>query len=260
MSSVGDSVGEEPLVPADQLVRACYDGDLPFAKAAVASGASVDAKGWLTAWDMSCPLAAAVMGGHRDVVVWLLSHGADPNGDAVMDAGARDSTAGMLQLLMDAGGDINLDSGMRPLLFTAAVYNDNDDLVSLLLAQPTLDLTLTFARKTAEQFAHVKGQHGRAETITAEVSTVNLARLDSPGVRFCRVLVSPGIPSPLLATLGSRLPANALLYLTEDEASEAGTASGCSIGCGRRVAGRVASCVAWLWYRAGSRQLSGRVK
>ena len=105
---------------ADQLATACFNGDLPSAKAAVADGASVneegDIPGSIVTWR---PLLAAVFKKHHDVVVWLLSLGADPNENEVMAYGALGSTAAILSLLIDAGGDVNRDSNGKPSLFWA---------------------------------------------------------------------------------------------------------------------------------------------
>ena len=112
---------------ADRLVAACFYGDLPSVKAAIADGASVEK------WGRSprrgayvLPLAAAVDQRRHDVVVWLLSHGADPNGDRVMQCGAGDTTAAVLQLLVDAGGSVNregLNDVWGPPLFHAVHWN-----------------------------------------------------------------------------------------------------------------------------------------
>ena len=122
------SSGASPSL-ADRLAMACYKGDLPSAKAAVADGASVNEKGRALGWGVDLPLVPAVDQRHHDVVVWLLSHGADPNGEGVMWYGAWYSTAAILQLLIDAGGDVNRASGIYggPPLFTAVEYNSKDN-------------------------------------------------------------------------------------------------------------------------------------
>ena len=164
------SSGASPS-PADRLVSACVIGDLPSAKAAVADGASVNEKGAGPGWvSTQLPLTAAASMQHHDVVVWLLSLGADPNGDSVMYYGARCSTAGTLQLLIDAGGDVNRKSaGMPPLIST--VDGDNrEDKTLVLLAQPSLDLTIQYAGHTPEQWARAFGWPAVADIIAQEVS------------------------------------------------------------------------------------------
>ena len=160
---------------AGRLATACYRGDLPSGKAAVADGASVHEKGKSPGWFATVlPLTAAVATQCRDVVVWLLSSGADPNGDDVMATGAYRSSAGILQLLIDAGGDVNRESSRQPPLFSA-LDNDNSEeyvrvIVRVLLAQPSLDLTVTHHGIAPEQRAHGWGRSALADEITQEVS------------------------------------------------------------------------------------------
>ena len=113
------------------------------------------------------PLAAAVITGHHDVVVWLLSRGADPNGDWVMWSCACNSTAAILQLLIDAGGDVNRESGGDLPLFSAA---GSADRVHVVLAQPCLDVSVTFHGQTLEQYARGPGFPMLADMIAQEVS------------------------------------------------------------------------------------------
>ena len=164
------SAGASPSL-ADRLVAACRIGDLPSAKTAVADGASVNEAGWC---NTTLPLVAAVLNEHHDVVVWLLSRGADPNGDCVMANGADrvlaiNNNATILQLLIDAGGDVNRSSSGRPPLFTAVNCNSQDK-VRMLLAQPSLDFTVTYEGQTPEQYARAYGTPALTALITHEVS------------------------------------------------------------------------------------------
>ena len=187
---------------ADRLVTACYNGDLPSAKAAVAGGASVNEKGTPPGWDATVlPLQAAVFSNHHDVVVWLLSHGADPNGDIVMCDGAVSRTIGILQLLIDAGGDVNRTSNGLPPLFWAVDRNREDN-VRVLLAQPSLGFAITYYGKTPERYAHDYGYSAVADMIAQEVSGEGLL-----------VLVVEATALTVCA---------ALLWLTESETSDAG--------------------------------------
>ena len=86
-----DVIDDSGSSPANRLVAACWAGNLAFAKAALAAGASVNEKGEVCDWfSAEPPLSAAVWRGHLDVVVWLLANGADPNAD---DALALDGPA-----------------------------------------------------------------------------------------------------------------------------------------------------------------------
>ena len=158
---------------SDRLATACFNGDIPSAKAAIADGASVNDKGEAPDWDGTVlPLVPAVLGKHYDVVVLLLSHGDDPNGDFVMACGAYCSTSAILQLLIDSGGDVNRNSAGQPPLFTAvgSSKGDVDARVRVLLAQPSLDLTAKLTNgKTAEQYARDRNKPALADMIAHEV-------------------------------------------------------------------------------------------
>ena len=162
---------------ADRLVRACWDGDLPSAKAAVADGASVNKEGrtagWIGPW---LPLVSAARRQHLDVVVWLLSHGADANGDRVMWHGGCNGTDAILQLLVDAGGDVNRSSGWGPPLFPAVYGDGSEDKVRVLLAQPSLEFTTTYQGKTPEQYALDNRRPAAADMIAQEVSGEGASR------------------------------------------------------------------------------------
>ena len=151
---------------SDRLVAACGSGDLPSARAAVAAGASVNGEGtsrdgtWL-------PLESAVMRRHRAVVVWLLSQGAHSGEKSVMFHAAVCSAPDILQLVIDAGGDVSGASGGMPPLYFAT----REDNVRLLLAQPSLDLSVMRHEQTAEQFARDQGRHWVADLMSREVST-----------------------------------------------------------------------------------------
>ena len=191
---------------ADRLATACYNGDLPSAKAAVADGASVNEKGKTPGWRFwGLPLAAAVWKQHHDVVVWLLCHGADPNGDVVMFYGAFNSTAAILQLLIDAGGDVNRESGGVPPL-SAVPGRNSEDKVRVLLAQPSLDLTITYNGKTPEQHARDCGRPAVAAMIAREVSGNGASRFAGETTALLVVTVCV-----------------ALLWLAEGETGDAGT-------------------------------------
>ena len=160
------SSGASPS-PADRLVTACLNGDLPSAAAAVADGASVNQNGRAPDWGgTALPLRAALLSEHLHVVVWLLSHGADPNGDSVMQYSVTRSSAAILQLLIDAGGDINRGSSLVPLWSGRYIKEGN---VWVLLALPSLDLTVTDAGKTLERYARDCYQHITADMIALEV-------------------------------------------------------------------------------------------
>ena len=164
---------------ADRLAKACCNLDLPAAKAAVADGASVNEKGraapdWV---DTELPLTIALRMHKDDVSVWLLSRGADPNADGVMLYGAFRSSTATLQLLIDAGGDVNRDCDGQPPLFWAVQGINKKAKVGVLLAQPSLDLTVKCNDKTPEQCAHDIGKPVLADMIAQEVSGRGLSRL-----------------------------------------------------------------------------------
>ena len=154
--------------PADRLVAACASGDLPSALAAVAAGASVNGEGTGRDGDVWLPLESAVIHRHCAVVVWLLSQGAHTSGETtVMFYAAVCSAPDILQLVIDAGGDVSGASGGMPPLYFAT----REDNVRLLLAQPSLDLSVMRHEQTAEQFARDQGRHWVADLMSREVST-----------------------------------------------------------------------------------------
>ena len=158
---------------SDWLATACHSGDLPSAKAAVAEGASVNEKGKVHGLGYpDLPLAITVSRQHHDVVVWLLSCGADPNGYGIMfRAAAMISTSAVLQLLVDVGGDVNREShGRSPLYWALTSPLNSEEMVRVLLAQPSLDCHLTYQGKTPEQSARDKGKPALADMIAQEVS------------------------------------------------------------------------------------------
>ena len=171
--SSSDDESTSPL--ADRLVTACKNGDLPSAKAAVADGASVNEWGRTLGFFSlvrRLPLAEAVYGRHHDMVVWLLSHGADPNGDDVMDGSVDLSTTAILQVLIDAGGDVNQErNGVVGLPLYIAIYCHVEGSLRVLLAQPSLDLTIAFEGNTVtpERFARSELQPKLAAVIAREV-------------------------------------------------------------------------------------------
>ena len=195
---------------ADQLVTACWDGDLQSAEAALADGASVSEKGRAHAGFCGLPLEAAVARQRHDVVVWLLSLGADPEGYRVMYYGARFSTAGILLLLIDAGGDVNRETYVLPPLFAAVWGNNWEDNVRVLLAQPSLDFTIKYDGYTPEQYARDKGWPEVADMIAQEV------RRTFP---FCSG-----------SDAGADVVSVALLWLADRETSDAGTTSVLFVG------------------------------
>ena len=163
-------MSESGSSPADRLVSACFLGDVPSAKAAVADGAIVNAKGTTPFGVTQLPLSAAVFKARYDVVVWLLSVGADPNGDLVMWYGTRNGVPAILQLLIDAGGDVNRKcGGSRPL--ERAVQRDiGDTLVPLLLAEPSLDCARAFGVRPLEVAVRAVAIPALADAIVHEVT------------------------------------------------------------------------------------------
>ena len=173
MGAAGSSPGPPSLSLADRLATACFTGDTPSVHAAIAAGASVNGKGRAPRWTYSrLPLYAAVAGKHHDVVVLLLQHGADANGDNVMSAAVCLSTPEILQLLIDVGGDVNQRCVDQPVLFWA-VDNYQPPLMAVLLAEPTLNLAVTYKGKTPEQYARsfVLDRVALADILAREVRT-----------------------------------------------------------------------------------------
>ena len=153
---------------ADRLVMACQVGDLQAAQAAIADGASVNEIGQHPCGTPFTPLAAALVNTRFDVALWLLSQGADPNGENVMYFGISFGTLGIVQLLIDAGGDANRFGGEHSLLHAA--IGKGGDFVQVLLAQPTVDLTIKYRYTSPERYARMMNKLAIADSIAQEVS------------------------------------------------------------------------------------------
>ena len=156
-------------------MKACCSGDVASAQAAVADGASVNAEGRASAsaGDVWCPLSAAVIAEHNryNLVVWLLSRGADPSRGDVMDWATKFGSPNCLQVLIDAGCDVNRDGRAEfgPIFDATAFAREGT--VRVLLAQPSLDLTLKCrAGFTALQWAVQYPRPLIASLVAAEVS------------------------------------------------------------------------------------------
>ena len=85
-----------------------------------------------------------------------------------MYRGASHGTSAILQLLIDAGGDVNVESGGQTPLFPAVQFKRPSN-VRLLMAQPCLDLAVTFKGNPSESFARDKGRVDLADLIAHEV-------------------------------------------------------------------------------------------
>ena len=136
-------------------MTACMNGDLSSARAAVADGASVNKGAYIPHAPFATPLAPAAIVS-RDVTAFLLAQGADPNGHGVMCTSAGHGGADALQLLIDAGGDVNWDSvGQAPVV--SAIGLDNVSTVRVLLAQPSLDVTVKYDHDSLNDLARRRG-------------------------------------------------------------------------------------------------------
>ena len=112
------------------------------------------------------------------MVVWLLSLGADPSGDSALRHGVGCNTIGILQLLIDAGSDVNLKSvGLPPLITAVAKSNrdDSEEQLRVLLAQPSLDFTITYFDVTPLEYARDFGKPVVVDMIAQEVSGTHLS-------------------------------------------------------------------------------------
>ena len=155
------------------LVSACSRGDFTTAVAAIVAGASVNAPGKGVNGEVQAPLKAAVQQGHLGLVLHLLAAGADPNAGALLSTALLWTTSRpIVQALIDAGADVNgcsADSSRwRPIF--AAVQVGWVDAVSVLLAEPTLDLAATnSSNQTPEQYAVTMKFPDIGDMIRAEV-------------------------------------------------------------------------------------------
>ena len=98
--------------------------------------------------------------GHYPLLVRLLAAGADPAAcpDVLVHAIRRDRVD-MVRLLVDAGCDVNVGVGVAP-MFAAVMAPSSPALyVALLLAEPTVDLTVTDGRYGSLQCTAARGRH-----------------------------------------------------------------------------------------------------
>lgn len=154
---------KQPHTQADYLCQAADAGDLNRAKALLARGAPADGDSCASSSPSSSsspPLFLAALGGHRDVVVLLISHGADPahcgpEGTALMAACAANS-AECVQALLAAA------ETSTPPTPTAA-------------ADPPARLALAAARhpRTGETALHVAARSGAADAARALLEGVS---------------------------------------------------------------------------------------
>ena len=106
------------LVKANEaLLRACVDGDLARARAAVGAGAKLVGAG------ARVPLVEAARRGNTAIVRWLLEKGADvawaeSSGETALFAAAKNGHAAVIEACAEAGDDVNRASsdGATPLM------------------------------------------------------------------------------------------------------------------------------------------------
>ena len=157
------------LQPA--LVVLCGQGKTAAAKAAIAAGAVVNAAGKDQHGRVRTPLTAAVEGKNTDLVRHLLASGADPTAGGAIDRGVGVGTPEILQLLLDAGSSVNGDdsASMPPVFAVSVAVGDVEGKARILLAQPSLDMSVIWAGETPEQCARSHEQPAVAALIRDEV-------------------------------------------------------------------------------------------
>ena len=152
--------------PSDQLVAACWDGDIDLVNHLVSEGANVNAEGKDRSNEPITPLAIAAAKGWSDVVLTLvLRHGATV-GDDAMQYCAKHCTKDVLRVLLDKDGNVNAATvGGASLLATAAKSDvDAEAKVAMVLAERAVDL-----RPDVVAAAKACASRPVAEMIEAEV-------------------------------------------------------------------------------------------
>ena len=164
------SAPETPTL-SDQFVTACLHGDLPMAERLLSLGASVNDRGAPRHWGAMTPLYAAACRLHYDAVVWLLSRGAAVGADRIMFAAVQYRSRQILELVVDAGGDVNAETfGWLPLVLAVRTTSTTGEMVAALLAQPCLDVHVTYLGRSVEALAVEHGKPHVADLIAREVS------------------------------------------------------------------------------------------
>jgi ankyrin repeat protein len=164
--------------PDRELWQAAFDGDLGAVQAAVAQGASVNAKGR----QGFSALLAASRNGHFEVVKYLVEHGAEVDErqnareKTPLLAAAFDGHYDIARYLIEHGANINVQAvnGWTPL--HDAAYIGNFEIVKLLVDRGA-DLSLRnerheTARETAERGQHDAVRRGQTNASPEEFKQV----------------------------------------------------------------------------------------
>ena len=125
----------------DRLVTACYRKDLASVQAAIADGASLNAKGSACRGYQLTPLVAATSTSLPPVALYLVAHGAVPDHPKVVYMCALEGSAAELATVIAAGGSVNAPFvNVSPIVAAVRSGVDASEKVALLLDEPSFDI------------------------------------------------------------------------------------------------------------------------
>jgi ankyrin repeat protein len=167
---------EAPAGPNDDILAAAKAGDRSGVEAALASGASVNARDDYE----STPLMLAAIYGHANVAAFLLDHGANLNaGDSVLGwtpitLAAGNGNVEVVKLLLGRGAGVNSRDKMDATPLHQAALSGQRKVASLLLAHGAIVNTQDFEGKTPLHYAASVGEADMISLLVAHGADLNL--------------------------------------------------------------------------------------
>ncbi len=160
------------------LIIAAVHGDVDVAKALMAKGADINAKG---AKDGATPLMVAVYTGDLELAKALLDKKADLNsvnqdGDTALSIAVRNGEVEIVELLLSKGADINAKNpkdGTTPLMIAA--FHGDADTARVLLSESKADINAkNYAGDSALKIAEVNNSDNVATLLKDKGATASL--------------------------------------------------------------------------------------
>ena len=163
------------FVVDEDLLLAAYEGNIEAAKEAIATGADVNAKDWMTG---GTPLDTAAWEGHKEIVELLIDNGADVNAKSdfgytpLRHAAARGHKE-IVELLIANGADVNAKTGSGLTPLDTAAMQGHKEIVELLIAKGADVNAKTVENWTPLHYAAGRGQKEIVERLIANGADVN---------------------------------------------------------------------------------------
>jgi ankyrin repeat protein len=166
---------EALAAPNDDILAAAKAGDRSGVEAALASGASVNARGDYDA----TPLMLAAIYGHANVAALLLDRGANLNarsalGQTPITIAAQNGNVDVAKLLLGRGADVNSRDAMDATPLHWAALSGQKKVASLLLARGAMVNAQDFDGKTPLHYAASAGETDMISLLIARGTDLNL--------------------------------------------------------------------------------------